>query len=123
MSKLFATCRIGLVVTLISIGYLSTVQIDHPLVESLNDKVNHIVAFYILSFFADFSFPRWTFSWAKAIPIFAYGALIEIVQFYLPYRTSSFLDLAANGIGILLFVLAIPWLRKIHLLHGRWPDR
>ena len=37
--------------------------------------------------------------------IFLYSMVLEVVQFYLPYRTFNWWDIAANGVGILSFVV------------------
>jgi len=36
--------------------------------------------------------------------IFLYSILLEVVQFYLPYRTFNIYDVVGNGVGVLLFV-------------------
>jgi VanZ family protein len=38
--------------------------------------------------------------------IFLYSVVLEFVQLYLPYRTFNPMDIAANGVGVVLFVLA-----------------
>ena len=37
--------------------------------------------------------------------IFMFGVVLEIVQFYLPYRTFNPVDIAANGLGIGFFII------------------
>lgn len=120
MYNLTIKCRIALVVTLTVITYLSTTEIDHSAIQSMNDKFNHVVAFYIVSFFVDFSFPKTKFNWLKATSIFAYGMAIEVIQSYLPFRMFSVLDLFANALGIVVFLLSGPLLKKVELLQPRW---
>jgi len=37
--------------------------------------------------------------------IFLYSVVLEIVHFYLPYRTFNPVDIAANGVGIGFFII------------------
>ncbi|MBW1894397.1 MAG: VanZ family protein [Deltaproteobacteria bacterium] len=43
------------------------------------------------------SFIVWT-----GLLIFIYSVVLEVVQFYLPYRTFNVYDIAGNGIGVIL---------------------
>ena len=36
--------------------------------------------------------------------VFLYSVVLEIAQFYLPYRTFNVYDVVANGVGVMLFV-------------------
>jgi hypothetical protein len=47
-----------------------------------------------------------TFIWNSGLLIFLFSVVLEVVQFYLPYRTFNVYDVVANGIGILFFVVA-----------------
>lgn len=120
MGNLTIISRISLVVAIGLVTYFSTTPMDHAVSDSLNDKANHLIAFYVLSFLADFSFPRTRFGWRKIILVLAYGLAIEVIQFYLPYRMFSLLDLLADGAGILIFALSVPWLKKLEVLRPRW---
>jgi VanZ family protein len=42
--------------------------------------------------------------WAGLL-IFLFSVVLEIVQFYLPYRTFNVYDVVANGVGILSFFI------------------
>ena len=41
------------------------------------------------------------------VSLLAFGLFIEVVQYFLPYRQFSLLDLAADGIGIWLYVAGV----------------
>lgn len=69
--------RTALLAVLITIVYLATTQSDYPIVENINDKAGHIVAFCVLAFLADFSFPKDNFSISKVLPFMGYGLLID----------------------------------------------
>ncbi len=79
-----------------------------PLQPSVNDKVNHILAFAVLSVLAAIAYPR-----ANLIKIFVglviFGAMIELVQ-AIPAlkRDADLMDLLADAIssGICLSVIA-----------------
>jgi VanZ family protein len=112
--------RITLASSLLGIIALATAELTHPLLTSVNDKVGHIVAFLYLAFLLDFSFPDSHFDKLKVILLLAYGLLIEVIQYFLPYRTFSFLDLVADGVGVTLYFLLIPILKYIPLVRLRW---
>ena len=52
---------------------------------------------FTLAFLADFSFPASRFGPAKIAPLLAYGVLIELVQYFLPHREASWLDVVGDG--------------------------
>ena len=39
--------------------------------------------------------------------IFLYSAVLEAIQFFLPYRTFNVYDVVANGVGVVLFVVFV----------------
>ncbi|MFQ5658919.1 MAG: VanZ family protein [Gammaproteobacteria bacterium] len=112
--------RLALVLALIVVTWLATTPIEYPPVESINDKAAHILAFCVLALLGDFSFPDGHYDLSKIAPLLGYGLLIEIIQYFLPYRTCSFLDLVADGIGIALYGFSLPALKHAPLLRQRW---
>lgn len=112
--------RAALVTAMSVIMYLATTQLDVPVVDKLNDKVTHIMAFYALAMLEDFSFPRVEFGLSKVLTLIAYGVLIEFVQYFIPYRTASAYDLMADAVGILVYVASTPALKQIPYLRRRW---
>ena len=117
--------RTALLTAVTIIMYLATTRLDLPVGVGLDDKVNHILAFYILALLMDFSFPERRFDFSKAATLLGYGLLIECVQYFLPYRTFSLLDLAADAMGLLAYMLFLPALKYIPWLRWRWnvPER
>jgi len=115
--------RVMLVVSLMLIIYLATTELTHPLMMSVNDKLGHVLAFVILAFFMDFSFPASSFNLSKILPLLAYGLLIEVIQYFLPYRMFSLLDMLADGSGLVIYVLLIPILRHVPILRLRWSEK
>lgn len=112
--------RLALPVALIVVTYLATSTLQFPVVENINDKVNHIFAFFVLALLADFSFPRNGFGLAKVLPLLGYGLAIEFIQYFLPYRSFSLYDLAGDGVGLFVYWFTLPALRHVPWLRTRW---
>jgi len=110
--------RLLLLICVVSVFFLATTSTSIPVVSHSNDKINHIFAFVVLTFLADMSTDRQLPGRVKwvTITIFAYGLLIEIVQWQLPYRSFSFADMGADLLGILLYwgvsFIAYPHLKR-----------
>jgi VanZ family protein len=114
------TFRLALVAALAVVMHLATTQMNYPVVENMNDKVNHILAFYVLGFLADFSFPRKKFGLSKVLSLLGFGLLIEVIQYFLPYRSFSLYDLAADAAGLAVYWASLPALKHLPLLRRRW---
>lgn len=114
-----AACRLLLGLAIVITTYFTTADITHTAAEEVNDKLAHILSFFVLALLADFSFPKRRFSWAVWVPLILYGLSIEIIQYHLPYRTFSLLDLAANATGIFAYGLSIPLLSRLPFLSPR----
>lgn len=72
------------------------------------DKIEHAVAFGVLSFLAAVGW-RGLPLWFVALALFTHGAVIELIQGSpILQRTTSFADLAANSVGIGL-ALTLVW--------------
>jgi VanZ family protein len=111
-----ATFRVVLAVTAIVIFHLATTEYSYSAVEGTNDKLNHVLAFGALSLLIDWSFPRSRFAAAKIAALLAYGVLIEVVQYFLPTREASSLDLLADGVGIAAYAIGIAMIGRVPLL-------
>ncbi len=79
------------------------------------DKLFHFSAFIILSLFLDLSIKRTLLS-SKAALIFLifYALLIELAQYFLPYRSAEFFDFISDLLGILVYLYFAP---KINISH------
>ena len=112
--QLVSLSRIGLIVCLVIVTALTVMPLqEFPPAENINDKVSHLLAFLALAIVADYSFPEKDFIVSKGLPLLAYGIGIEIVQYFLPYRSFSVLDMIADAMGLLVYVLVIPVLNRI----------
>jgi VanZ family protein len=112
--------RLVLAFCVIVISYEATVESSLNLQVIESDKVLHFLAFYCLTFLADFAFPGTAFGYRKIVPLLIYGILIEVVQSWLPFRSSSVWDLLADLAGIGAYILSVPMLKRIPLLRERW---
>ncbi len=112
-----------LATTIVAIFYLATARTSIPVVEHISDKIEHAFAFLTLAMLADFSWPESGFGSRKILVLLGYGLAIEIVQYFLPYRTFSLLDLTADAVGLFLYWLAMPLVRRVPLLSRRWEGR
>ena len=75
------------------------------------DKVHHLIGFFVLAWALSGAFPRLGF--AAVLAIGAAGALaIELAQVVLPMRTASLLDAGAGIAGVLLGRAAAVWARR-----------
>ena len=64
------------------------------------DKSNHVLAFAALAFLANKAWRGHT--WLVLPSLLAYGALIEVLQFFTPERYAEWSDLWADGLGLLV---------------------
>ena len=65
------------------------------------DKLLHVLAFATLALSSALACsPSRKSDWGIAAGLLVYGALIEIVQAYVPGRDASWLDLMADAVGI-----------------------
>lgn len=113
------TFRVALTLALVVTMYLATTQQEFPVIDDINDKVTHVLAFYVLALLADYSSPTVKFNLGKGLTILGYGLLIEVIQYFLPYREFSLLDLAADGSGVVAYVFSQPALSRIYILKRR----
>lgn len=95
--------RLGLFASLVFVLYLSTTKIDEPLPGNFSDKFYHGLCFFVLALLADNAYPRTGFTAAIYIPLFAYGVLIECIQYFIPYRSFSLADMVADALGLFVY--------------------
>ncbi len=112
-----------LVVFLMVAGaWVATRTLDFPETIELNDKVIHIVVFFIFALLMDLAISRHPFWFWKGLPLLMYGAIIEVMQYFSPDRSFSLLDWAADFFGIFLYFiikLFLLWLESIRSINGK----
>jgi VanZ family protein len=87
---------------------------DVPLPFSSADKVKHALAFAVVGYSylrsVKFLLPHWEV-WSRrrlgASLALGLGALLELLQALVPYRTAEFADLVADAVGIGFALLAV----------------
>lgn len=112
--------RVTLIFVLMAILILAVLPNQSLGIDKLNDKLNHIMAFYTCALLVDFSFPETDFGSKKIIALLGYGLLIEFIQLFLGYRSFSLFDLAADITGLLCYGLSLPLIKQLPLLKRRW---
>jgi len=93
-------------ICLISIEYLATTTIHIEVVENMWDKSNHFFAFFVLYILQTLGFRSIQLN-HKIYILLAFAIQIEVVQYFIEGRYFSLLDVVADGIGILLGIIAI----------------
>ena len=77
------------------------------------DKLLHLVAFLLLSFTLDLSSKRnFKSSPDLILALVFYAGFIEVVQSFLSFRSAELLDFAFDLIGILVYVIFAPKIRR-----------
>ena len=109
-----------LLMALIVITHLATTSMQYPVVENISDKANHILAFYVLALLLDFSFPHGEFGIGKVAVLLSYGVAIEVIQYFLPFRSASLYDVAADSVGLIVYWFSLPALKYVPGFRSRW---
>jgi len=95
------TWRVLLVLLLVVVSYLALTPKPPEGFESGLDKVAHLLAFTSLALSGYLGFPASRgIRTAVVFGLLAYGGLIEVLQLFVPGRSSEWGDLLADGIGI-----------------------
>ncbi len=91
-------------ITAFAVFYLALAPSEHVWLDfGYGDKFNHFLAFFTLSLLLNRSSSSYEKRIRNVIALFLFGILIEIVQAFIAYRSSSIYDLAADLLGILTF--------------------
>jgi VanZ family protein len=72
-----------------------------PLEFEQSDKLSHIIAYMILMLWFANIYPQRSSQLQMSIGFFVMGVCLELLQGVTEYRTFSYADMLANGIGIL----------------------
>ncbi len=119
------TFRISFAASLALVTYLALSSSDMVLAVPGWDKAKHVMAFVVLALLLDYSLPDRAPAWhtvnlAKWLFLVAYGVGIETVQWYLELRSTEWLDVLADLIGVMLYCLfrqqlsSLPPLQRIN---------
>jgi VanZ family protein len=69
------------------------------------DKLYHCAAYGWLAVLPIMGFPLRRFALPAALSMILLGVLLEIGQYYIPGRSFSLLDIAANSLGVILGII------------------
>ena len=94
-------CAATLTLVVLGIGWLALSPAPPPSVDTGWDKLNHLLAFAVLSFIAQGAAERPAAPrLAVVVGLILYGLGIEAAQAWVPGRSSEWQDLLANAAGI-----------------------
>jgi len=85
----------------------------------LNDKGEHMIAFFLLSLFLNRASHTRIHRWRNIAALFSFGIAIELLQLFIPQRGTSIYDALANLAGILLFQMVF----TLYLFWKQWKSR
>jgi len=97
--------KVGFFFCILLVTYLSTTVREIEIVTNNWDKSNHFFAFFILYYFLYFGYKK-KFA-INMIILLSFAIQVEIVQYFIPGRTFSILDIIADVIGIIFGYLII----------------
>lgn len=86
------------------VSYNAFVSPDQVTAPRMGDVFLHSAAFIVLTGLLFGAYPGWA-NWRGALALLCYGALIELVQLYLPERSAELKDLGVDAVGIGLGVV------------------
>jgi VanZ family protein len=93
-------CRWAFAVGLVLVMALALMPPQVPMPTTGWDKANHALAFAVLAVLGCAAYPRRMA--VVLIGLLAYGGLIELLQGLTPHRTSEWLDVGADGVGLVV---------------------
>ncbi|SFV60711.1 hypothetical protein MNB_SM-5-438 [hydrothermal vent metagenome] len=91
--------QIALYVCLVSIEYLATTTQEIKPLEHTWDKANHFIAFMTLFVLLSLAYKHLSLV-RRVVLLLLFGLQIEIVQYFIPGRDFSLLDVVADSVGI-----------------------
>ena len=76
------------------------------------DKLSHSIAFAALALSAALGWPKRDFVRSVLIPLLIFGVLIEVIQYFIPMREFSLLDMLADAVGIIIVWIGVSVLQS-----------
>ena len=92
---------LSLVLLLVTWQALTPLPVDAETV--INDKLGHLLVFLMLAAISDHAFAATHFSIKKIAYLMIYGIGLECLQYFVPGREFSFLDMLANASGLFIY--------------------
>ena len=85
-----------------------------PSFQSLSDKTLHFIAFAVLALLLNLSYKMaW---WKSVVTLLLYACFIEFSQYFTPNRCAEWLDIVADGIGIVIGLLLYWGYKKLEAI-------
>ena len=108
-----------LFVVLVLIGFVFALIPMHGMSEIPHmDKIMHALAFFSFAALLDLATNRHSF-WRWKVPLLlGYGAAIEVLQLFTPWRSFSVADFGADALGIFLYWLLWYMVLKRFISHA-----
>lgn len=100
-------------ICLITIEYLATTSLHIKPLENSWDKANHFMAFFVLYLLLKYSHLKLSNSMIALI-LLLFGIQIEIVQYFIPGREFSGLDILVDSLGIVIGILTFLTLKRLN---------
>ncbi|PVZ63550.1 VanZ family protein [Pelagibaculum spongiae] len=107
----------SLLASLAIVLWLALRQGSVPLIGHYNDKLLHIIAFTFLAAHCRIALPKIPAT-IQVVGLISFALLIELLQLLLPWRYFSWMDIAADAVGMMIFwgifagVMSFSWLKK-----------
>ena len=98
--------QILFLICVVAIEYLATTTLEIKPIQNSWDKANHFIAFLTLYVTLSLGYPKLDLI-KKALILLAFGIQIEVVQYFLPNREFSLLDVLADGVGIVMGIIVV----------------
>jgi VanZ family protein len=77
------------------------------------DKLSHSIAFAALALSAALGWPERDFFRSVLLPLLLFGVFIEVIQYFIPGREFSLLDMLADVVGIIIVWIGVRLLRSV----------
>lgn len=93
--------------------YIAAILPNHlaPSVPEISDKAHHVFAFVVLGLLLKLAY-RMNY-WYALVLLVAFGAFIEISQYFTPTRFAEYKDLIADLIGAFIGLKLYKYLRRV----------
>lgn len=113
--------RAQFAVLLLIYFYLGSTRISAEVAATFNDLVAHALGYGIAAISAYIAFAWRRFFVFSLLFLWVFSIFVEVVQFYLPYRSFSLMDILANTCGLFVGALCILiWRRLVGVFVGRF---
>lgn len=104
-------CYVQFAVMMVIYTFLGLTRNTGEMLPEYNDLTMHFIGYLVAGISISFTWPRSAF-WQRSLFLLLYSIAIEIGQHFLPPRTFSLLDIAANFSGIVAGLLLFMLLKK-----------